>query len=230
MMSGAMDRETVKFRLKQLEGSIPHMYRCTGGAVTIGVGHALADATAAGALPWRIAGVPATPEQAERDFSRVAAARKGRPAASYAAVSTCRLAGADIDALLDGDIARFEALLQAALPEWTSYPEPARQALFDIAFNVGVAGLLKFRKLLAAVNAGDWETAAAECHRQGIPEARNIETARLFRECVFVGQTPRSAAGPLAGVRPERDQGVRAPRAPRPGGLPHKSTPTATKT
>ena len=53
-----------------------------------------------------------------------------------------------------------------------------------MAFNLGVGGLLKFHNLLAACNAADWETAAKECHRQGIGESRNQETAALFRQAL----------------------------------------------
>ena len=38
--------------------------------------------------------------------------------------------------------------------------------------------------VLAAVDAGDWETAAKESHRNGIQQARNDETAALFRQCL----------------------------------------------
>lgn len=34
--------------------------------------------------------------------------------------------------------------------------------LIDMAFNLGVAGLMKFKKMLAAVDRQDWETAANE--------------------------------------------------------------------
>jgi lysozyme len=39
---------------------------------------------------------------------------------------------------------------------------PRREALLDMAYNLGVAGLLKFKKMIAALVAGDYETAAIE--------------------------------------------------------------------
>jgi hypothetical protein len=45
--------------------------------------------------------------------------------------------------------------------------------------------------MLAAVDAGEWETAAAECHRRGINEDRNQQTAALFRQAALF----RTAAG-----------------------------------
>jgi lysozyme len=101
------------------------------------------------------------------------------------------MANSDIDALLAADIASFEGQLAAELPNWNSYPEPAQEALFDMAFNLGLNGLKKFPSMLAAVDAGEWETAAAECHRRGINEDRNQQTAALFRQAALF----RTAAG-----------------------------------
>jgi len=74
----------------------------------------------------------------------------------------------------------FEASLAAVLPNWSTYPAPAQAALFDMAFNLGLGGLMKFHQLLAAVDGGQWSVAAAQCHRQGIAEIRNQQTAALF--------------------------------------------------
>ncbi len=177
-----MDVTAVAARLRKFEGSIPHMYRCTGGEVTIGVGHAIPSKDHAAGLDWEIQGVAATPPQAQADFQAVAAAAKGLVASAYAGLTQCRMGDDAIRSVLGADLQAFEAQLAAALPRWNSYPEPAQQALFDMAFNLGLGGLKKFPRLLAAVDAGDWTTAAAQCHRQGIGEPRNQETAALFRQ------------------------------------------------
>jgi GH24 family phage-related lysozyme (muramidase) len=175
-----MNRASVIARLKGFEGCLPYMYRCTGGEVTIGAGHAIPAAADAGKLSWSIGGAPATPEQAQSDFAKIAAAPVGWVAGGYENLTRCRMSADDIDALLLADVALFEARLAAALPKWASYPEPAQEALFDMGYNLGVGGLLKFHQLLAAVDAGQWTTAAAQCHRMGIGDARNKETSNLF--------------------------------------------------
>ncbi|MGA7236071.1 MAG: hypothetical protein WBY44_10350 [Bryobacteraceae bacterium] len=166
-------------RLKKFEGSTSYMYRCAGGEVTVGVGHAIFDAGRALRLPW--SGAPAS-NLVTSDFARVAAAGIGCAAAHYQGLTQCRMSDEAIDALLLADIEAFGKNLTASLPAWQGYPEPAQQALFDMAYNLGVGGLLKFRKLLAACAASDWETAATECHRAGIADSRNRETAELFRQ------------------------------------------------
>jgi lysozyme len=177
-----MDRQAVKERLRKFEGSITHMYRCTGGEVTIGIGHAIPDPAAASALQWLIDGSPANVGQVQADYAAVAACELGKVATFYASFSRCRMAGDQIDGLVGADIQAFETRLAEALPNWHTYPEPVQQALFDMAFNLGIGGLKRFKRLLSAVDAGDWNRAALECHRRGIGEARNEETAALFRQ------------------------------------------------
>jgi GH24 family phage-related lysozyme (muramidase) len=177
-----MNRACVIARLKEFEGYLSYMYRCTGGDVTIGAGHAIQAAADAGKLSWSIGGAPATEQQAQSDFAKVAAAPIGGVAGAYENLTQCRMSADDIDALLLADVVLFEAKLAAALPRWASYPESAQEALFDMGYNLGVGGLLKFHQLLAAVDAGQWTTAAAQCHRMGIGDARNRATANLFQQ------------------------------------------------
>ena len=175
-----MDQAAVVGRLRRFEGCVSHMYRCTGGEVTIGIGHAIPDAAVAAAFPWEIAGAAATSAQAQADFQKVAAASKGLLASAYAGLTQCRMSDADIERLVEADVQSFQDQLAKVLPGWSSCPEPVQQALFDMAFNLGIGGLKKFPRLLQAVAAGDWNTAAAQCHRQGIQEDRNKEIAALF--------------------------------------------------
>ena len=68
------------------------------------------------------------------------------------------------DLLLTDDIARVEAGLRVRLP-WAT-PDRLGEArygvLANMGFNLGVAGLMRFRLMLAAVEAGDWTEAAKE--------------------------------------------------------------------
>lgn len=69
------------------------------------------------------------------------------------------------DALLDFDIAEKTAGLNAHLP-WAGKLDPVRFAvLLNMAFNLGVEGLLEFHQTLALVQAGDYSGAAKEMLR-----------------------------------------------------------------
>lgn len=62
--------------------------------------------------------------------------------------------------LLDNDITDFWARLLAALPWLADAPEPVQEALLNMAFNLGVEGLLDFRQTLALIRTGDYAGAA----------------------------------------------------------------------
>ena len=57
--------------------------------------------------------------------------------------------------------------LQEALAKYPWYQplDPVRQSvLLDMAFNLGLSGLLHFPHMLAAISRQDWASAATECH------------------------------------------------------------------
>lgn len=64
--------------------------------------------------------------------------------------------------LLQDDVAEVTSALTAAL-SWLATLDDARKGvLVNLAFNLGVAGLLAFHNTLTALQAGDWTTAAAQ--------------------------------------------------------------------
>lgn len=69
---------------------------------------------------------------------------------------------AKADALLDEDIGKHGAELQARLPWVATAPERVQRGLLNMAFNLGLPRLLGFKKMLSALQAGLWETAARE--------------------------------------------------------------------
>ena len=62
--------------------------------------------------------------------------------------------------LLDGDIDETHAKLAAAFPLYADMSGPRQRALLDMAFNLGVAGLLKFKTTLGHIQAGNYAKAA----------------------------------------------------------------------
>src|ERR1035438_1775196 len=103
-----MDPALVIPRLESFEGRVPYMYRCTGGKVTIGIGHAIETPDNSLNLTWSIAGRPATSPEIQADYANIAAAQIGLVAHAYAPLTQSRMADADIDALIAADVARFE--------------------------------------------------------------------------------------------------------------------------
>ena len=185
-----MNISNVKAMLLTNEGRVPYLYRCTGGKVTIGIGHACESASDACKLSLVTpAGIPAAAAEITNAYTAVYSAPLGLPAKNYRRFSELNLPESAIDQLLNDDISTFTTALRKSLPNFDSYPDPAQDALFDMAYNLGSAGLLKYQNLLAACNAADWDRAANESFRHGISDERNKATAALFLRAKIVSPT-----------------------------------------
>lgn len=69
---------------------------------------------------------------------------------------------AEIEYLLNGDIDRCLAELRIVLPGFNKINTVRQYALLNMMFHLGLPRFRGFRKMIAAVNAAQWETAAAE--------------------------------------------------------------------
>lgn len=163
------------------EGIIPHLYLDTRGSVTCGVGFLVRDQAELVRLPWS-----PSAQNAIADWHLVRAAKPGLPASAYKALGLkARLSELDMRRLFDLHVATFRKQIDPAwhLAQW---PECVQVALVDMAFNLGAAGLAKYRKLQVAVFARQWVVAADECKRGGIGDARNAATRQLFLDALSV--------------------------------------------
>ena len=68
----------------------------------------------------------------------------------------------EIDYLLANDISRVVDALSVRLSFWGSLTDHQQMALCNMAFQLGVSGLLNFRRMLAALEAGDVVAARRE--------------------------------------------------------------------
>jgi GH24 family phage-related lysozyme (muramidase) len=179
------NHQSLKQLLIENEGNIPHFYLDTVGRVTVGVGHMIPVAAQATgiSLQVRVSGLPASSQQIEGEFSRISSQRPAMPAAQYRQFTTLEMTEEVTDALLDADIAAMEAGVRQHFAGYDSYPEPAQDGILDMAFNLGVGGLVSnFPTFKRAAEERNWNTCAAECHRNGISDSRNQKTKQLFLE------------------------------------------------
>lgn len=72
---------------------------------------------------------------------------------------------AEANAMLLADIRRAEVDLDRNLPWWRHLSEKRQRVLTNMCFNMGITRLLKFERMLAAINAGKFEDAALEMLR-----------------------------------------------------------------
>lgn len=79
--------------------------------------------------------------------------------------------------LLDNDIDRKSKLVFEALPWLADHPEPVQGALVNMAFQMGVAGLLGFKLTLTLIKEGRYE-----------------EASKRMLQSLWAKQTPNRAA------------------------------------
>lgn len=92
--------------------------------------------------------------------------------------------------LLAGDIAREERELIRALPWVAGLDEVRQRVLLDMAFNLGLSGLLKFRQTLATIQAGDYQRGATMMLDSKWAQQVGTRAERLARMMV-TGKDPR---------------------------------------
>jgi lysozyme len=119
-------------QLELHEGKRLKAYVCPGGYLTVGVGR----------------NVEANPvfDEIGRDISEV-----GDSITITEAMT-----------LLDNDIDRFALEVRGEIPCFAELSDIRKQVLIDMAFNLGTAGLLKFKNMLVALDEGDFHRAADE--------------------------------------------------------------------
>ena len=181
-----MDLTPLQSRLCEHEGVIPHLYLDTMGYCTCGIGHLVISPAEAQKLPWiDPTGEPPTNDDISEEFWRIHGQEKGHVAEYYERFCRLRLTDAAMREQLGKDILANSPA--PFLPGFDTFPEPAKEALLDMSFQLGAAGLIKeFPHMIAAVKARDWNTCAQQCWRQGIQAWRNEDTEELFKKAAGV--------------------------------------------
>jgi lysozyme len=67
---------------------------------------------------------------------------------------------AEADYLLQNDIAGVVQALERQIPFWNRLNEPRKAVLMNMSFQMGIAGLMKFKRTLAFIEAGQYAEAA----------------------------------------------------------------------
>lgn len=96
-------------------------------------------------------------------------------------LTDCGISTEEAFALLDHDIDATADGLVKAMPWTANLDAPRLRVLLDIGFNAGIDGLLGFHKLLAAVQKGDYPTAAAEIVNSKLAPNRAKRLAALVQ-------------------------------------------------
>lgn len=180
----------VKNRLRRHEGWVNHMYRDTGGKVTVGVGFLL-PRSEVGFYSWRNKSTKRTvpPPAAKDEWDYVSLLPYGQniKAGAFDEETELELADSTIGFVLTKKLLNLRDRLNDSFRdagiEFDHLPVSVQEAMFDLGWNLGARFINgAWRNLRAAIVARDWETAADESHRKSppIPETRNNEIRDLI--------------------------------------------------
>jgi len=67
-----------------------------------------------------------------------------------------------VNAVFDEDVVKYIEESKKVFPNLEELPEEAQQVIVNMCFNMGAPRLSGFKKFIAAVNDGNWSTAAVE--------------------------------------------------------------------
>lgn len=84
--------------------------------------------------------------------------------------------------ILSDDIDKTIGQLDRRLPWWRKLDEPRQAALANMAFNLGIAGLMGFRHMLSALQANDWGAAHDEALKSEWARQVGDRAARIARQ------------------------------------------------
>lgn len=176
------------------EGLSHNMYADSEGNVTVGIGTLLSTPEDAAKLSFHnrrttrahgdelVGYAPASEDDIRDHYRSVKDVYNDKSLSYHQKVaawsgSSMVLADSEIGSLTVKHITSDRANLQGLYAGFNSFPQSAKVALHDMAYNMGISRLRKsFTRFNDAVNRRDWAAAAVESHRIGISDARNNAT------------------------------------------------------
>jgi GH24 family phage-related lysozyme (muramidase) len=151
------------------EGCCYWLYCDLKGFVTVGIGNLVRSPDHAASLPFEHDdGAQATAEEKRSAYIAVQDAfRPGLLAKSYSHLMTIRMTLDFAESLLERRLTEeFLPALARIFHRIDSWPMEARRAVVDMAYSLGINGLVTvYPKFIAACYAKDWSACAKECHR-----------------------------------------------------------------
>jgi len=199
-------QESVRTRFRgfnePFEGLVPFMYLDVKGLVTIGVGNLIDPLELALELEFQWKNKPgvanpgqvATPEDVTAEWNRIknntALAQKGHRACEP--LTNLEINDEVLDALIVKRVTGNESFLkrQKAFLNFENWPADAQLGLLSMAWAMGPAGILNFRKFSAACEKMDFIGAAAECKMNEVGNPglvpRNRANKMLFENAATV--------------------------------------------
>lgn len=169
----AISQESLN-RFIQFEGMIPHFYLDGLANVTIGIGCMISDTGAASRLNMFSKSTNLSVQDFEivNDFKAIKVSLPNKPISYYNDLTYLYLPDNEILNLFYFRISDISQSLKKHIPEFNSFPDKVKEVTLDMAFNLGISGLLiKFPKFIDLLRTKNFKMAAEESRRNNIQES-----------------------------------------------------------
>lgn len=160
----------------KFEGNSPYFYLDGAGKVTIGIGCVIPNAEAACALSFfhYSSNLLASVDEIVKEYKYFSTMKSDMGLLFYKRMATLYLLPMAIERLFEFRIHDILSQLNKSFPDFVMLPTNVAAVVLDMAFNLGVTGLLtKFPKFMDAIKDENYVIAAKESERKGISAARN---------------------------------------------------------
>lgn len=188
-----------------MEGFVPHMYIDALGYVTTGMGDLIDPVSQALALPWKHPdGSLVSQSEVVAAWNAVDSQRsdpKGQKQTSGPAVhgggsqgnlTSIRITKDDVNHLVAAKLKSNEANIVKNLPGFAQAPADAQLGVHSMSWAEGTGFTKTWPQFDAAFNRGDYATAAAQSHMQGVGiDMRNMANKLLFTNAAQVVASKR---------------------------------------
>ena len=158
-MRPAVADKFVAFQAR-FEGCTSWPYLDVKGLVTVAIGLLIDPVETALALPWVIGEYVTTEAEVRQQWAAVKAQAPARLASYYRPFTTIRLTSDGIQQVTLAKAAQMESILRQRM-DWDDFPANVQLAIFGVAWACGPE--FHFPRFMAALQNGDWQTAADEC-------------------------------------------------------------------
>ena len=153
-----LTKEEIANRLKLEEGYSPVKYLCKNGYWTIGYGRNL-DAN----------------PNSDKELNRNDKLNSG-------------ITQLEAIILLFSDIEKIKKQIEEKIPYASNLNDDRYYALVDMCFQMGINGVLRFKKMLSALDVGNWGEAKKECLDSKYAKIDTPNRAKRIAECFLTGK------------------------------------------
>ena len=169
------------------EGYLNGPYTDAKGLVTTGMGNLIDSGSGSPTPTAKARSLPWSPNNIDADWAIL---KRNWPAVQSVAsmrLTTSRLSPQAITDLITETMRAEEPAILRLIPGFKDAPADAQMAVWSMVWAMGTGNLAKFGSFLQAFNSGDYVTAAAQSHMQGIGiDMRNLANKLLLLNAAAV--------------------------------------------